>query len=242
MMRLVLGIFLACLFCAADSQAQSNLDAAQTERRTGTQFLGRDVTILDPGMADDFYPKGPASVCVEGPPQRQCYTAPAEFGREPKIEIVELSRNRPALLFSAASGGVSGWRIHFALLRVDMKGKLENMLAEDVQISDQGQYSFLREAAISEAAIFVTATFVWGAEEDHFSPHHYTVSAYVQKKPEGLDQPSYVLLDQYVTRRKYHLETDKDVLGPEQKKILTRLRRAKKNLSGRTCRTSVRRK
>lgn len=184
MMRLVRAIFLACLFFAADAQAQSNLDAAQAERRTGFKFLGRDVTILDPGMADDFYPKGPASVCVEGPPQRQCYTAPSEFGREPKVEIVELSRNRSALLFSAGSGGVSGWRIHFALLRFGAQDKLENMLPDDAAISAQGQYALWRDGAVSDALIFVTADYIWSVDEGHFGLHRYIISAFVEKRSE----------------------------------------------------------
>jgi hypothetical protein len=60
----------------------------------------REVTIIEPEHdADDtdgFFPKGPASVCVEGPPQRQCYTAPKEFGNSPTVAVVQLKRDMPA--------------------------------------------------------------------------------------------------------------------------------------------------
>jgi len=40
------------------------------------KFTGREVTITapqhDPDDPDGFFPLAPASVCIEGPPQRQC--------------------------------------------------------------------------------------------------------------------------------------------------------------------------
>jgi hypothetical protein len=78
--------------------------------------MGREVTIIAPELEEDgFFPKGPASVCVEGP-QRQCYTAPKDFGNSPAVTVVQVEKDMPALLFSAATGGVSGFQIHFALL------------------------------------------------------------------------------------------------------------------------------
>jgi hypothetical protein len=80
--------------------------------------MGREVTVTAPELdADGFFPKGPATVCVEAPPQRQCYTAPMDFGRSPAVEVIQIDKDTPALFFSAAGGGVSGWIVHFALLR-----------------------------------------------------------------------------------------------------------------------------
>ena len=84
------------------------------------KFMGREITISEPERDAEGFPKGPASVCVQGPPQRQCYTAPKDFGNSPKVTVVQLKKGVPALFFSAASGGVSGWAVHFALLRPDM--------------------------------------------------------------------------------------------------------------------------
>src|SRR5437870_4291438 len=95
--------------------------SAQSARRGQDlpKFMGREVTIIVPEKldADGFFPNGPASVCVDGPPQRQCYTAPKEFGNSPTVAVVQVEKDMSALLFSAASGGVSGWQIHLALLR-----------------------------------------------------------------------------------------------------------------------------
>jgi len=77
------------------------------------KFMSREVTITEPERdADGFFPKGPASVCIEGPPQRQCYTAPKEFGNNPTVALIDLDKYTPALFFSAASGGISGWQVH----------------------------------------------------------------------------------------------------------------------------------
>src|SRR5580700_327366 len=81
------------------------------------KFMGREVTITGPERdPDGSLPNVPASVCLEGPPQRQCYTAPEGFGGN-AVTVVQLRKNVPALLFTTSSGGVSGWSIHFALLR-----------------------------------------------------------------------------------------------------------------------------
>src|SRR6266496_2857974 len=103
----IAALLLVCASAVAQSRSDSELP----------RFAGKTVVITEPETdADGFFPKGPASVCLEGP-QKQCYTAPKDFGRNPKVTVVRLEKDIPALLFSAASGGVSGWAIHFALLR-----------------------------------------------------------------------------------------------------------------------------
>jgi len=145
--------------------------SAQSNRRNASlpKFLGREVTVIEPETdADGFFPKGPASVCVEGPPQRQCYTAPKDFGRSPTVEIVQVERDTPALLFSAASGGVSGYGIHHALLRPGPGKDLENLFPSEVSVSNQSQHAFWNEPVISPAQIFLTAEYVWGPDEGHY--------------------------------------------------------------------------
>src|SRR5690349_9029996 len=81
-------------------------------------YLGRQVTVIDPGTdPDGFFPKGEAKVCVQGQQEKDCYTAPKGIGRMPSLSVVELRRGEPALFFEAASGGVSGFLLHFALLK-----------------------------------------------------------------------------------------------------------------------------
>ncbi len=92
--------------------------------------MGREVTIIDPGTEDDgFFPKGPATLCVEGPPQRQCYTTPKEFGGSPEVALIQVEKDVPALLFSAESGGVSGFGIYFALLHPGPRKELEDLFS-----------------------------------------------------------------------------------------------------------------
>ena len=96
-----------------------DIDAQSAPRSDLPKFLGRNVTIAEPALDADGFPKGPnprATVCVEGLPQRQCYTAPPAFWNRSTVSVIQLQENIPALLFSAENYGVSGWQIHFALL------------------------------------------------------------------------------------------------------------------------------
>jgi len=120
---------------------------------TPVKFMGRKVTIVHPvrhgGEEGIFFPKRPASVCVERPPRRHCYTAPKEFGNDPQVSVVHLRKEVDAILFSAATGGTSGWRIHFALLRPDKSKDLENFFMSDDEVSNQSQHAFWSDLTIS---------------------------------------------------------------------------------------------
>ncbi len=132
--------------------ASTRIGAQPAPKRDLPKFMGHAVTIVEPKLdADGFDAKGPASICVEGAP-RQCYTAPKGIGRFPAATVAPFKKDIPALLFSAASGGVSGWEIHFALLRPGTGTRLEDLLG-DVTVSDQSQHAFWNDTAISNAAI-----------------------------------------------------------------------------------------
>ena len=127
------------------------------------KFMGRQVTIIPPEAdADGFFPKGPASICIEGPPQRQCYTVPKDFGNNPRVELVQLKRGMSALLFSAESGGVSGWQVYFALLQPGTGKELGDLFLSDTRVSNQNQHAFWSVPTVSDAQIFLTADYVWG--------------------------------------------------------------------------------
>src|SRR5205823_3142205 len=147
--------------------------------------------------ADGFFPKGPASVCVEGPPQRQCYTAPEDFGKSPEVTVIQIQKNLPALFFSAASGGISGFRIHLALLRPGTGKDLEDYFREE-EVSEQNEHAFWDDSSISDSKIFVTANYVWGPDESHYGNHRYIISAYV-RKPSSEAGDYYYLEDRYMT-------------------------------------------
>jgi len=191
------------------------------------RFVGREITITEPERGDYGFPTGPATVCVQGPPQRQCYTAPKDFGNSPEVAVVQLKKGLPAILFSAASGGVSGWGIHFAILRPGTGKDLENLLFLDAPVANQSQHAFWSDPTVSDAQIFVTATYAWGSDESHYSEHRYIVSSYVLKPPLYSGDGSYYLDDRYMTVHKYDLQAGADILTSEKQEILARLKRAK---------------
>ncbi|MEO8028724.1 MAG: hypothetical protein ABI823_19745 [Bryobacteraceae bacterium] len=190
------------------------------------QFMGRRVTIDKPAVDDSgMFPEGSATVCVEGPPQRQCFKFPDEIGLDATARIVQVRKGFPALFFSARSGGVSGWRVMFALLRPGQGKELENLFPYECEVSSQSEHAFWSEPSISDALIFVTATYVWGPDESHFVSHRFMISAFLLKRTqEGIAGEKYYLQDRYMTVRKYDVEQD-DVLATEKPEILRRLRK-----------------
>ena len=200
---------------------------AQSKRTASLKFMGREVTITEPEVEDDFFPKGPATVCIEGPPQRQCYTAPDTFGRSPTVTLIQVEKDLPALLFSADSGGVSGSTIHFALLRPGDRKDLENLFPFRLGISNQSQHDFWTAPSISGSPIFVTADYVWGPGESHYEDHRYIISTYVWKHSSLTEDFRYYLEDTYMTVRKYDVDADANVLSSEKTEILSRLKRVK---------------
>lgn len=189
------------------------------------KFMGREVTMTVPELdPDGFFPKGPASVCIEGPPQRQCYTAPKDFGKDPNVALVQVEKNMPALLFSAESGGVSGWQIHFSLLRPGPGKDLEDLFLSDITVSNQSQHAFWNDATISGGPTFLVAEYAWGSDEAHYDEHRYIISSYVWRIG---DNPSYYLEDRYMTVRKYDLDANADILASEKQEILARLARVR---------------
>jgi len=189
--------------------------------------MGREVTITEPELEDEFFPKGPASICVDGPPQRQCYTAPEGFGREPSVTLVQVGKNTPALLFSTESGGVSGFSIHFALLRPGTGKELDDLFSSDMVVSNQSQHTFWTDSAISDAPIFVTASWTYGPDEGHYGEHRYIISSYIWRPSNTVDGLYYYLEDRYMTVRKYDLDANADILASEKQEILARLSRIK---------------
>jgi hypothetical protein len=213
------------LYSAPKSVAQQDKTISAETRLTSVKFEGRAVTVTIPKTdKDGFFPEGPSTVCIAGP--RQCYTAPRDYGIDPHVEIVELTRGKPALLFSASSGGVSGRSLHFALLRPGRFNNLDDILGAD-PISNQSEHAFWTESAISGSPIFVVADAVWGPDETHYSEHRFVISAYVLLTSNLFDAPRYFLDDRYMTVRKYDQDAGDQILKSERTEILTRLMKAK---------------
>lgn len=215
-----LVILLTLIAFAANAQSVSG-------NPTLPKFMGREVTVTAAETDDTGTDsKGPASVCIEGPPSRQCYTAPGDFGRFPEVTALQLGKGVPGLLFSAGSGGVSGWEIHFALLHLSPETGLQNLFMPSVSVPNQSEHAIWNLPELSESPIIVIAGYVWGPDEGHYGEHRYIVSSYAKRSsslPEGL---YYYLEDQYMTTRGYDLEKS-HILDSEKPEILTRLRRVK---------------
>jgi hypothetical protein len=147
--------------------------------------------------------------------------------------VVELRRGESALFFEAAGGGVSGFALHFALLRFCDRDRfpgcsvdeLKDFLPHELEVSNQGQHAWWELSEISDSKVFLTADFVWGPREAHYTNHRYIISVYV-RRPDDFDGLSYYLVDQFMTVRPYNGELD-DVLGAEKQEILARLTRVK---------------
>jgi hypothetical protein len=191
------------------------------------KFMGHAIATAKSKFDADGFATDPASVCVEFVPKRQCYTAPNDYRNHPTATVVQVQKDTPALFFSAESYGVSGWQIHFALLRPGAGSDLEDIFRSDTSVSNQSQHEFWTDSSISDAQIFVTAEYVWGHDECHTCIHRYLISAYVLKPSSYADALFYYLEDRYMTIRKYNLDTKANVLASERQEILARLKRIK---------------
>jgi hypothetical protein len=159
-----------------------------------------------------------------------CFEPEPQFGFSPEAAVVQLGPNQQALLFTAiASASGSGSTTLLAILEV-RNGQLVNLT--DVKISEQGEYKIWQDRRISKTALLVTADYVWGAAEGHFSPHRFKISTYdLGSFADGDPQfQAYHLRDEYVTSQKYPSLDDVDriaVLEQEKPEVLARLRRQK---------------
>lgn len=188
--------------------------------QTAPKFMGREVMVYGPERESDSGPApSPAKLCIEGPPEEQCYTAPKDFGWSPMVEVVEFAKDRSALLFSASTGGVSGWGIHYALVAPDGGKELDDLFLGDVSVSNQNRTAFWNEPDLSDAKIFVNADALWGPGEGHYGDHRFTMSAYLWTGS------YYSLADRYITSRWYSEDANDDVLGSERAEIIARLKK-----------------
>lgn len=184
------------------------------------------------GVSDrDHSPAGPISLCLDIPPQPACHVTPKDYSYNPNVQLIQLTIGEPAILFSSENYGMSGWGVRFALLRLNQKNRLEDLLPRDIIVSNQSQHAIWDEKVVSNSKIFVTANCLWGPDEGHFGQHRYLISTYRRKEsayPADTDD-SYYLHDQYMTVRKYELEANPqpDILAAERPEIVARLARIK---------------
>ncbi len=188
------------------------------------RFMGRPVTVVEGELVTEVrFPKGPASICVGGPPRRQCYTAEKDFGKNPTVEVIKIDKTTSAMLFSASSGGLSGFMIHLALLRPGSGPKLENCFPPGLSVSSESQHTFFNHAQASKSPIFVTADYNWGIDESHSGEHRFIVSTYLYQYSELRKESAYSLQDRFMTARRYDIFANAAVITSEKAEILRRL-------------------
>lgn len=195
-------------------------------------FHGQRVEITTPQADELGWALSSATICLKSAGEQKCYSPPKHessglfFGLEPHAEIVKLSSEDEALLFTAvASGGGSGIARCLALLKPDRGSKLANLFPEGLAITEQGEYKFWTEPSVSPRPLFVRADYIWNQGEKRVARHKFRVSVYVF----GDAAQAYQLRDEYITVKKYPSldETDViNVLGFEKAQILSRLKTA----------------
>jgi hypothetical protein len=190
------------------------------------KFQGENV-VLTEAKPDNSGVQDPASICVEWPEQRQCYTTPQGYGRAPDASTVQVSKELDALFFSAATNGTTDYGIHFALLTKGGGRELQDLFFSPIEASNQSQHALWDVPSISESKVFIIADYVWGPGETTHGQHRYMISAYIRKSAAAFDTAHYYLADRYMTVRQYDPQSKTDILTTEKNEILARLSRLK---------------
>ena len=73
----------------------------------------------------------------------------------------------------------------------------------------------------------MTADYVWGPDEAHYSKHRYIISSYVRKPSAYAEGLFYYLEDRYMTVHQYRESANMDILASEKPEVLARLKRLK---------------
>jgi hypothetical protein len=215
----------AGLACAQPSPA---------ETKTMGTFEGRPIVVSTPASDNmGFHPLGRTTLCVEGPPRRQCYQSPEGYGFQPQVKLIVLGKGQPAIFFTVVSGGVSQSEVHLALLRPGRDADLANWFFSDPSVTNFGQYEFWTLPALSAAPILLTAEYELGPSQSSLSPHRYIISACVLRGSDTFPQGRYHLEDRFMTRRLYdRLGGNQDILAAEKAEILARLKKVAAEVKG----------
>jgi len=102
------------------------------------------------------------------------------------------------VLFNANCGGGSGSSDRYVLLRSEPDGQFKNLLPQIV-VTNQADVAAWALPTVSPMPVFLTADYLWGDMEGHYSPHFFEVRIYVY----DVAADRYKLLHKYQTARKY---------------------------------------
>ncbi|OYW13116.1 MAG: hypothetical protein B7X34_00855, partial [Acidobacteriia bacterium 12-62-4] len=193
--------------------------------RTMGTFEGRPIVVTAPSAS----PTGDAvyadtTLCLEGPPRRQCFSQQYVTGFRTQIQVVELGKGQRAILFAVSEAAMTQSIDHLAILRPDAGAQLKNLLDADVSVTMFGQYELWSEPRLSPAPILVTADYIWRSGEERGSAHRFLISVYTLRDGDPIDG-HYELEDRYMTARHYN-RSDRtfNLLAAEKTEILARLK------------------
>ena len=211
-------------FCAFRMWAQGERSTALNEFPQYKVYQG----VLD----EDNFPISGARLCsTDGKPR--CFSLAHSrtksdedsafyFGLRAKSQRLKLDGGGSLVLFNANCGGGSGSADRYVLLRSEPDGHFKNLLPEIV-VSNQADVATWDLPTVSALPVFVTADFLWGGMEAHYSSHFFEVRMYVYD--EAADR--YKLRRKYTTSQKYpgidNWEQAPEILDSERGKIIEML-------------------
>jgi hypothetical protein len=156
-----------------------------------------------PGILDeDNFPVTGARLCTSEEKPR-CFTLAhsgvgsdkdswSYYGLRAKSQRLKLDGGGSLVLFNANCGGGSGSSDRYVLLRSEPGGHFKNLLPEII-VTNQADVATWSLPAVSSTPVFVTADYLSGAMEGHYSSHFFEIRMYVYD----------ATLDRYELRRKY---------------------------------------
>jgi hypothetical protein len=187
-----------------------------------------------PGVLDeDNQPVSGARLCAtEG--KTRCFTLAHSgkdsdkdnwfyYGLRVKSQRLKLNGGGALVLFNANCCGGSGSSDRYVLLRSEPDRSFKNLLPETI-VTNQADVAAWDLPAVSPMPVFLTADYLWGAMEAHYSAHFFEVRMYVYDPVAD----SYKLRHKYRTDHKYpgidNWEQAAEVLEKERGRIIQLLR------------------
>lgn len=186
-----------------------------------------------PGTLDeDNFPVSGARLCTTEAKPR-CFTLAHSgegsdkgdwfyYGLRATSRRIKLDGGGSVVLFNANCCGGSGSSDRYVLLRPEPDGHFKNLLPE-VIVSNQAEVEIWKLATASPMPVFVTADYLWGAMEGHYSDHFFEVQVYVY----DASTDRYKMRHKYRTAHRYpgvdDWDSQPEVLEKERGRIVEML-------------------
>jgi hypothetical protein len=215
---------IAIIVCRATlSHADVSVEYVQVKEITFLSSASNKKFAVKAFQAKPRYSEALAKLCFFKEGLRHCFDAEASFdgtmydfqyvNELSKVELLSKNIAKQALLFIAEhSGGGSGSLKLITFWLPDIEnGSMERLLPL-IAITEQGEYRLLKGK--KGQSVLVTADYIWGDGETHFSPHKFKIKIYHFSQA----QKAFVLRNEYTTGRTYKSLDDADeidVITPE---------------------------